>query len=228
MNFETIIGLEVHAQLVTKSKMFCHCSADYASASPNTHVCPVCLGMPGVLPTINRQAVEYAVMTALALCTIGSDTEPVVPWPPPEVIVEKALGLLRATVPADPAKRNDRAAEIVVAFLNGWRRTEMNPKGQDWDWVPGGAHWFLWSYVDRLVADCFNYLKENVIGFPDLVILIAVFHLGAEQKILEKILHVTASVRNVFPYPSPEGFLIFWLGNHSILFQIIVITPGIT
>ncbi len=76
MNFETIIGLEVHAQLLTKSKMFCRCSADYASAPPNTHVCPVCLGMPGVLPTINQQAVEYTIMTALALsCTVPDYTK---------------------------------------------------------------------------------------------------------------------------------------------------------
>jgi aspartyl-tRNA(Asn)/glutamyl-tRNA(Gln) amidotransferase subunit B len=76
MNYETIIGLEVHAQLLTKSKMFCRCSTDYASAPPNTHVCPVCLGMPGVLPTINQQAVEYTVMTALALnCTISDYTK---------------------------------------------------------------------------------------------------------------------------------------------------------
>jgi len=76
MNFETIIGLEVHAQLLTKSKMFCRCSADYASAPPNTHVCPVCLGMPGVLPAINQQAVEYTIMTALALhCTISDYTK---------------------------------------------------------------------------------------------------------------------------------------------------------
>jgi len=75
MKYETIIGLEVHAQLLTKSKMFCRCSTDYASAPPNTHVCPVCLGMPGVLPTINQQAVEYTVMTALALnCTISDYT----------------------------------------------------------------------------------------------------------------------------------------------------------
>jgi len=71
MSYETIIGLEVHAQLLTKSKMFCHCSAVYADAAPNTHVCPICLGIPGVLPVINRQALDYAVMTALALnCTI--------------------------------------------------------------------------------------------------------------------------------------------------------------
>jgi len=76
MNFETVIGLEVHAQLLTKSKMFCRCSADYADAPPNTHVCPVCLGMPGVLPTINQQAVEYTIMTALALnCTVPENTK---------------------------------------------------------------------------------------------------------------------------------------------------------
>jgi len=75
MNFETIIGLEVHAQLLTKSKMFCRCGADYANAPPNTRVCPVCLGMPGVLPTINQQAIEYTIMTALALnCAISEYT----------------------------------------------------------------------------------------------------------------------------------------------------------
>jgi aspartyl-tRNA(Asn)/glutamyl-tRNA(Gln) amidotransferase subunit B len=70
-DFEVIIGLEVHAQLTTRSKMFCACSTDYSNAAPNTHVCPVCMGMPGVLPVINREAVAYTIMTALALnCTI--------------------------------------------------------------------------------------------------------------------------------------------------------------
>jgi aspartyl-tRNA(Asn)/glutamyl-tRNA(Gln) amidotransferase subunit B len=73
MEFETIIGLEVHAQLLTKSKMYCRCSAEYANASPNTHVCPVCLGMPGVLPTLNQLAIEYVMMTALALnCPVAN------------------------------------------------------------------------------------------------------------------------------------------------------------
>ena len=76
MKYETVIGLEVHAQLLTRSKMFCGCSADYASTPPNTHVCPVCMGMPGVLPVINRQAVEYTMMTALALnCSISEITK---------------------------------------------------------------------------------------------------------------------------------------------------------
>jgi len=65
--FETVIGLEVHCQLLTRSKMFCGCSADYSGAEPNTHVCPVCLGLPGVLPVINEQAIEYIAMTGLAL-----------------------------------------------------------------------------------------------------------------------------------------------------------------
>ncbi|HAX24212.1 MAG TPA: Asp-tRNA(Asn)/Glu-tRNA(Gln) amidotransferase GatCAB subunit B, partial [Chloroflexi bacterium] len=67
MEFETVIGLEVHVQLSTRSKMFCGCSAEYASAPPNTHVCPICLGLPGVLPVINRDAVRKTVMTGLAL-----------------------------------------------------------------------------------------------------------------------------------------------------------------
>ena len=76
VEFETVIGLEVHVQLSTRSKMFCGCSADYAGASPNTHVCPVCLGLPGVLPTINEEAVRYTVMTALALnCSILEETK---------------------------------------------------------------------------------------------------------------------------------------------------------
>jgi aspartyl/glutamyl-tRNA(Asn/Gln) amidotransferase subunit B (EC 6.3.5.-) len=76
MTYETVIGLEVHAQLLTRSKMFCSCSSDYANAPPNTHVCPVCLGMPGVLPVINNKAIEYVIMTALALnCTISEYTK---------------------------------------------------------------------------------------------------------------------------------------------------------
>src|SRR5437016_2111021 len=70
-DYEVVIGLEVHSQLLTKSKMFCTCSTGYANAAPNTHVCPICMGMPGVLPVINRQAIAYTIMTALALnCNI--------------------------------------------------------------------------------------------------------------------------------------------------------------
>ncbi|MFQ5441490.1 MAG: Asp-tRNA(Asn)/Glu-tRNA(Gln) amidotransferase subunit GatB [Thermodesulfobacteriota bacterium] len=66
MKYEAVMGLEVHAQLLTKSKLFCGCSTRFGS-EPNTQVCPVCLGMPGVLPVMNRRAVEFAVKMALAL-----------------------------------------------------------------------------------------------------------------------------------------------------------------
>ncbi len=66
-DYELIIGLEVHAQLLTASKMFCGCPADYASAAPNSHTCPICMGYPGVLPVINAQAVDKMITTALAL-----------------------------------------------------------------------------------------------------------------------------------------------------------------
>jgi aspartyl-tRNA(Asn)/glutamyl-tRNA(Gln) amidotransferase subunit B len=72
--YETIIGLEVHAQILTRSKMFCACSADYASTPPNTHVCPVCMALPGVLPVINRAAVEKTILAGLALhCAVGPE-----------------------------------------------------------------------------------------------------------------------------------------------------------
>ena len=67
MEYETVIGLEVHVQLQTQSKMFCSCRADYQSAPVNSRVCPVCLGLPGALPVINQRAVEYTIMTGLAL-----------------------------------------------------------------------------------------------------------------------------------------------------------------
>jgi len=76
MEYETVIGLEVHAQLNTESKMFCRCSAEYSGTTPNSHVCPVCLALPGVLPTINKKAVEYTIMTALALnCSVSRHTK---------------------------------------------------------------------------------------------------------------------------------------------------------
>jgi aspartyl-tRNA(Asn)/glutamyl-tRNA(Gln) amidotransferase subunit B len=66
MTYETVIGLEVHAQLLTDAKLFCTCSATF-QADPNEHACPVCLGMPGVLPVLNQRAIEFAIRTGLAL-----------------------------------------------------------------------------------------------------------------------------------------------------------------
>lgn len=68
--YETVIGLEVHVELATKTKIFCGCSTEFGGA-PNTHTCPVCTGMPGSLPVLNKQVVEYAIAVGLATnCSI--------------------------------------------------------------------------------------------------------------------------------------------------------------
>lgn len=68
MEYETVIGLEVHAELATQSKMFCSCRVvDSTQSAPNISVCPVCAGMPGTLPVVNQQAVAYGIRVALAL-----------------------------------------------------------------------------------------------------------------------------------------------------------------
>ncbi len=75
MNRQVVIGLEIHLQLKTKSKLFCSCSSDYIGATPNTNVCPVCLAVPGTLPILNDHAVELAVRIALGLhCEIHDNT----------------------------------------------------------------------------------------------------------------------------------------------------------
>ena len=72
--YETVIGLEVHVHLCTKSKLFCSCPTTFG-VEPNTNVCEVCAGMPGVLPVLNQTAVEYATRAGLALdCTINNDS----------------------------------------------------------------------------------------------------------------------------------------------------------
>ncbi|MDD5636063.1 MAG: Asp-tRNA(Asn)/Glu-tRNA(Gln) amidotransferase GatCAB subunit B, partial [Atribacterota bacterium] len=73
MQDDIVIGLEIHVQLLTQTKLFCHCSTDYIDREPNTNTCPVCLGLPGCLPVLNKKAVELAVRTAIALnCHINT------------------------------------------------------------------------------------------------------------------------------------------------------------
>ncbi len=74
MQFEPVIGLEVHAQLKTASKIFCGCSTEFGK-SPNANTCPVCTGMPGMLPVLNKKAVSFAIKAALATnCTINEES----------------------------------------------------------------------------------------------------------------------------------------------------------
>ena len=74
-DYEVVIGLEVHAELSTKTKIFCSCPTSFGAA-PNTHVCPICMAMPGTLPVLNEKVVEYAVRAGLATeCTISQDSK---------------------------------------------------------------------------------------------------------------------------------------------------------
>jgi len=66
MTYESVIGLEVHTELATASKVFCGCPTTFG-VPPNTQVCPICIGMPGVLPVLNKKALEYSIRTALTL-----------------------------------------------------------------------------------------------------------------------------------------------------------------
>ena len=158
MDYEPVIGLEVHAQLLTKSKMFCGCSASYADAPPNTHVCPICLGMPGVLPVINKRAVDFTIMTALALsCEIPAFTKfDRKNYPYPDLMkgyqisqydapigvkgcltlevngVQKRTGITRVHLEEDVAKllhRTDWSADINVCGTESYSLVDVNRSG---------------------------------------------------------------------------------------------------
>ena len=74
-DYEIVVGLEVHAELSTKTKIFCSCKTEFG-AEPNTHICPVCMALPGALPKLNEKVVEYAVKAGLATnCSISQDSK---------------------------------------------------------------------------------------------------------------------------------------------------------
>jgi len=142
MDYEPVIGMEVHAELSTVSKMFCRCDARIFGATPNSHVCPVCLGLPGALPVVNRRAVESTIMTGLALhCQVAvvsvfarkNYTYPDLPkgyqisqyeWPLcrdgwMEVMLEgrlKRIGITRAHLEEDTAKLTHVGEYSLVDF----------------------------------------------------------------------------------------------------------------
>ena len=71
-DYEAVIGLEVHAQVLTRSKMFCGCESGYQTAAPNTRVCPVCMALPGVLPVINKAAVEATMIARMGITSLSA------------------------------------------------------------------------------------------------------------------------------------------------------------
>ena len=74
MNFETVIGLEVHAELATDTKIYCSCANEFGGDT-NTHCCPICTGMPGTLPVLNKKVVDYGIKAGLATnCSITKDS----------------------------------------------------------------------------------------------------------------------------------------------------------
>ena len=76
MEYETVIGLEVHCQLKTKTKVWCSCNADYDNETPNVSTCPICTGQPGALPKLNEEVLNYAIKAALALdCEINKESQ---------------------------------------------------------------------------------------------------------------------------------------------------------
>ena len=126
--YEAVIGIEVHCQLKTASKMFCGCSNAYADAPPNSHVCPVCLGLPGTLPTINRRAVEHVLATGVAIAARDAAGDPLGPQ---ELLLSgPAEGL--PDQPVRPAAGRERAPGV---------RDERGPRHDpDHPGPPGGGH----------------------------------------------------------------------------------------
>ena len=137
MNYEIVMGLEVHVELATKSKIFCGCSTEFGG-EPNTHVCPVCSGMPGVLPVMNKKVVEYAVKAGLALnCDITRKnrfdrknyfypdlpkayqvSQLYFPWDDCTLVDYNRCGVPLLEIVSEP---DFRSAEEVLAYLNKLR-----------------------------------------------------------------------------------------------------------
>ena len=152
VEYEPTIGLEVHAQLSTKSKIFCGCSTAFGAA-PNTHTCPVCLGLPGVLPVLNREVVELAIRAGLALgCTVQRRSSGLRPQST-LLLPRPAQGL--SNHPVRPAAVRARAA--VPALGQGGahpahpprgRRGQEHPRGRGGQRIAGRSQ-PRWGAADR-------------------------------------------------------------------------------
>ncbi len=134
--------------------MYCRCSADYADAPPNTHVCPVCLGMPGVLPVINQQAVEYTIMTALALnCEIPEYSKfDRKNYPYPDLM--KGYQISQYDLPLSPQRLagdrgGRRSASASASPASTWRRT-----------------WPSWCTATNEAGETYSLVDVNRAGVP--------------------------------------------------------------
>ena len=112
--YETVIGLEVHVELATKTKIFCGCPTAFGGL-PNTHTCPVCTGMPGTLPVLNKQVVEYAI--AVGLATGCSITRRITRFPS---YTSQSAGMAAWRLRRRPAKNPLGSMKSI------WRRTPGN------------------------------------------------------------------------------------------------------
>ena len=110
MTWETVIGLETHAELATRTKIFCSCTTRFGG-EPNTHCCPICTGMPGTLPMVNRKVVEYACRAGLALNCRDHPAQPV--RPEKLLLSRPAQGV--PSLPALPPHCPERACDIATA-----------------------------------------------------------------------------------------------------------------
>ena len=162
MQYETVIGLEVHVQLQTQSKMFCSCRADYQSAPVNSRVCPVCLGLPGALPVINRRAVEYTIITGLALnCDIPRLTKfDRKNYPYPDLM--KGYQISQFDLPIAVGGRLDIEAEGITRTI-GVRRVHLEEDVAKMQHFPGDDGGYTLVDVNRSGVPLMEVVSE-----PDL------------------------------------------------------------
>ena len=162
MQYETVIGLEVHVQLQTQSKMFCSCRADYQSAPVNSRVCPVCLGLPGALPVINRRAVEYTIITGLALnCDIPRITKfDRKNYPYPDLM--KGYQISQFDLPIAVGGRLDIEAEGITRTI-GVRRVHLEEDVAKMQHFPGDDGGYTLVDVNRSGVPLMEVVSE-----PDL------------------------------------------------------------
>ncbi len=151
--YEMVIGLEVHVELATKTKIFCGCTTKFGGA-PNTHTCPVCTGMPGTLPVANKKVVEFAVAagwrrTARSRDTTTSSTARTILTPTFPRRIRSASSICRSAETAMSISRRRRAKRPSASTKSTWRRTQASwctTRGwmKRW-WITTGAACRCWK-----------------------------------------------------------------------------------